>query len=747
MSRPKDQRLFRMPLRNQQDVVLCRQRARKIAALLGAENAEQVRIATAVSEIARNAVEYAHGGTADFHVSLSEGRLSATITDSGPGIPHLAEVLEGRYESPQGLGCGILGAQRLMDAVDIQTSKKGTTVRMQRRLRVPTGTGFTGDLQSVTDALAEMQAKDPLEELAEQNRELARALQETQAGKEEVLRQNEQLGQLTTELRETNRGVLALYDELDSLHRLGHIISAQLDLDSLVRAIIEATTDLCAAEFGVFLYGTKAEKQFRGLAAFGELKELSRRFENARLADLLGEDFVLRDVLRIDDVESDDRKISITIKCGIRSYLVVPVFSKHDALLGLLVFGHRAPNKFSERSERILGAAALQAGVGMENARLYTSVQNASAAKDHFLATLSHELRTPLNPVFIILRELVCDQQISSEVRKDLETVIRNLQLEARLIDDLLDMTRIVQGKIHLQREVVDVHAVVQAAFETCAPVEAGKQIEFCRNLRATRHLVQGDATRLQQVLWNLLNNAIKFTPTGGKVSAITADIPGTDWIRIQVVDTGRGIDEASLNQIFRAFEQGEISARPEFGGLGLGLAISKHIVEAHRGEIFATSDGRDCGATFTVDLPLASPVASLAPSDAGRPTPGVPIATNLRILLVDDHPDTLMVMHKLLSRRGHHVFSAASAADALAIAEKETLDLLISDIGLPDLSGLDLMTRIRKKQALTGIALSGYGAEADRDRSRAAGFSGHLTKPVDIAALEALLGTVKRAR
>jgi CheY-like chemotaxis protein len=284
---------------------------------------------------------------------------------------------------------------------------------------------------------------------------------------------------------------------------------------------------------------------------------------------------------------------------------------------------------------------------------------------------------------------------------------------------------------------------VVLSAIETCLPQNREKQIEFTRSLKAERHYARGDSTRLQQVLWNLLNNAVKFTPEGGRVSLTTENPPDANCIRIRVTDTGRGIEPPMLKRIFYAFEQGD--AVSEFGGLGLGLAISKSIVEAHNGDIFASSDGRNRGATFTLELPLIA-TPSDAPTKAPEPVTNVS-DTRLRILLVDDHADTLSVLKRVLARRGHEVYAAESASKALEIASHQKLDLLISDIGLPDRSGLELMAELSQSRGLRGIALSGYGAEADLERSRAAGFFGHLTKPVEIPALEMLIAEVGGAR
>ena len=744
MSRPTAVpiRLLRMPLREQQDVVTCRQRARKIAQMVGIDSAEQVKIATAVSEITRNAVEYATGGAAEFALDLADPSFIITITDQGPGIAKLDEILAGVYKSPTGLGCGITGARKLMDVMDVTTGANGTVVKLVKRLRGNGAKPVTAaDARRIGEELARGEPSNPLEELATQNRELVRALEELQAQKDALESRTSELGMMTSELAETNRGVLALYDELDSLHRLSRVISAQLDLESLLSAIVQATTELCSAEMGVYLYSPDEEGRFRAAISAGNLQDLGSCLIGARASELFGSEEMPTDVLRVGDLAALEQKIPAAAECALRSYLAVPVYRADARLLGVIAFGHREANKFSERTERILGAIAMQAAVGMENARLFTSLQSASAAKDHFLATLSHELRTPLNPIFLILSELVSDPRLSRDQKEQIEIVQRNLHLEARLIDDLLDMTKIVQGKIHLRSELVDIHQIVLAAIETCVPHNGEKQIEVNSTLKAERHHSRGDSARLQQVLWNLLNNAMKFTPDRGRIALTTENPPNTDCIRIRVTDTGRGIEPPMLKRIFYAFEQGDAGGVSEFGGLGLGLAICKNIVDAHGGEISAWSEGRDHGATFTLDLPLA-PAPTTAPPKAAHAA-FAPTPTRLRILLVDDHADTLSVLKRVLTRRGHEVFAANSAAAALEVASAQEIDLLISDIGLPDRSGLELMAELSRDRGIRGIALSGYGAEGDLERSRAAGFFGHLTKPVEIPALEKLIAEV----
>ena len=266
---------------------------------------------------------------------------------------------------------------------------------------------------------------------------------------------------------------------------------------------------------------------------------------------------------------------------------------------------------------------AVQASIGLENAQLYRSARAASAAKDQFLAILSHELRTPLTPIFAILAAIERYPDLPETIRSDLLVITRNLQLEARLIDDLLDLTRISKGKISLQREITDVHNLIRSVRQLCQVAIDDQQVRFEIQLEAPRYHVLGDAGRLQQVLWNLFSNAIKFTPAGGTIKLRTSVVADTEF-RIRLTDSGRGIASDSIERIFQPFEQGDLSVAPQFGGLGLGLAISKGIVDAHEGQIGAESLGLGRGATFTVTLPLTEPkqIPDAAPSRPESPLP-----------------------------------------------------------------------------------------------------------------------------
>ena len=378
--------------------------------------------------------------------------------------------------------------------------------------------------------------------------------------------------------------------------------------------------------------------------------------------------------------------------------------------------------------------------------RAWAAAEAMNAAKDQFLATLSHELRNPLTPVLAVLSSLESRERLPEGLRGDMTMMRRNIELEARLIDDLLDLTRISRGKLELQRQRVDLRQVLEHAIQTsCGEEIAAGRLNVLTDL-ADDHQLWADAPRLTQVFWNLLNNAVKFTPEGGTISVRSwTDAPG--WLIVEVADTGVGIDTEFLSRIFDAFEQGE-AGRRRLGGLGLGLAISKTLAELHGGSLSAHSEGAGTGASFRVRLPL-TPVPQGAAVPAGEPrSPEDDLPRRLCILLVEDHADTAAAMAELLRELGHEVAVAHSVASALAVAghiqsEGEGIDLVVSDLGLPDGSGLDLMRELSQLYGLKGIALSGYGMEEDLRRSREAGFERHLTKPIDFQSLQAVLREV----
>ena len=366
------------------------------------------------------------------------------------------------------------------------------------------------------------------------------------------------------------------------------------------------------------------------------------------------------------------------------------------------------------------------------------AAEKASKAKDDFLAMLSHELRTPLTPALAAASYLAEHENLLPEFREEVTAIWRNVELEARLIDDLLDITRIARGKIELRREAVDAHRLLRNAVEIAHKDMLEKKVELVLELHATAGYVWADPVRVQQVFWNVLNNAVKFSNEGGRI-AIQSSNEGSKFA-LEISDTGIGIEPEQQERIFEAFEQAELSITRHFGGLGLGLTISKKLLDLHGGTIEVRSRGKNLGATFRVTLDTVS-----APTSVSTPlSPGaVGSDAKLKVLMVDDDADTRRILSRLLSKCGHEVVTADSMQAALKFLENEHFDSLISDIGLPDGNGYDLVREAKKRQPLKGIALSGFGAEEDVRQSIEAGFDYHLTKPVNFQDLRELLGTI----
>ncbi|MDB6140571.1 MAG: hypothetical protein JWO94_3643 [Verrucomicrobiaceae bacterium] len=740
----KVHRLLGVPVRSEHDVVFCRQRARQFAESFGFDLQSQTRVATAVSEIARNAFQYGGGGKADFSFQSSptpSGNVQSfviEIRDEGPGIDHLTTILHGHYRSTTGQGAGILGARRLMDVLDITTSPAGTTVTLKKTLPPSTKQFSPEHLQAVVDRLSTQKPASALEEIQSQNHELLRLMDEVSSRQNEVDRANR-------ELSDTNSGVLALYDELETLHRVALTLATKVELQSLINTLIEATTDLTTAEWGAFFLRDVEDDTWSLYATAGPSCSLLAGLASIHSADYM-DDFNQQGLVKIVDSRElmpEERThfvMALLVATQFQSCLAVPVIDGEEKTVGAFVLGSARAGGFTERSERIVSSIAIQAVVAIEKAKLFESVKAASEAKDRFLAMLSHELRTPLNPVMAIISSLHDDPALPSYLREDLAVVLRNVRMEIRLIDDLLDFHRLIKGKVELNMESVDVHAVVQSVLLICEADLKQKEHHVDLDLFPGRPLISGEAARIQQVLWNVLKNAIKFTPPMGRIIIRTRKGSGT-LLELSVTDNGRGIAPDMLPHIFTAFEQGETTTSSEFGGLGLGLAIARTFVEKHGGSIAAHSDGLGKGATVTLTLPLSTETDDIKHPDSSSAASVSAAMSPRRILLVDDHVDTLRSLDRLLTRRGHHVETADSYASALVLFTSAVFDVVISDLGLPDRTGIDLITAIRKNSAIPAIAMSGYGMEADLFRSREAGFELHLIKPVS---LDSILGAIQ---
>jgi PAS domain S-box-containing protein len=371
------------------------------------------------------------------------------------------------------------------------------------------------------------------------------------------------------------------------------------------------------------------------------------------------------------------------------------------------------------------------------------AAEKANKSKDNFLAALSHELRTPLTPALAAASYLTTNaSKLPSEFADDLKIIKRNVQLQARLIDDLLDLTRITRGKLQIHLEQVDANALVRDAIDITSSAIAAKKLRLCAELGAKEHHILGDSIRLQQVFWNLINNAVKFTAPGGEIAIHTSN-DDRGHFSFEITDNGIGIERERLAVLFKPFEQADSSVTREFGGLGLGLAFSKHLVDLHHGRIETESRGRSFGATFRVTLDALTGGAGDDWTDSASPKHA---SKQLRILLVEDHPDTRHALSRLLTHFGHETSVAGSTKSALEIMASQRFDLVLCDIGLPDGNGYEVISKAKRQGPVKAAAITGFGTDEDVRRSKEAGFDFHLIKPVDLEELQRVLEQVVEA-
>jgi PAS domain S-box-containing protein len=552
--------------------------------------------------------------------------------------------------------------------------------------------------------------------------------------------------------------------EAEALNRIGRQLAAELDLTRLVQAVTDTGRELVGAAFGAFFYNATDEQ---GELA-GTPREVFERFPLPRNTAIFEPTFRGEGVVRIDDVRADPRYGANPPYHGtppghlpVRSYLAVPVVLRSGEVLGGLFFGHPEPGCFTERHERMLGALAAQAAIAMDNARLYRAAEearraaeDANRAKDEFLAMLSHELRTPLTSILgwaRVLRTAGLDPALTG---RGLEVIERNATAQAQLIEDLLDVSRIIVGKLELDtRPIGDLGPIVTSVVESFQPAASAKKVELTAFVDAIVGPVAGDDKRLQQVIWNLLSNALKFTPAGGRVTV--ACRPCEQEAEIAVSDTGKGIPSAFLSRLFDRFTQADSATTRAQGGLGLGLAIVRHLVQLHGGTVRAESAGEGQGATFTVRLPLAGIVPSALPLPAGRrrsdAADRLGEAEHLRVLLVEDDADTRRLLTMTLRAAGATVEAASTVDAAVAAASRARPDVVVCDIGLPGEDGYALIGRLQARRAagvrpIPAIALTAYASIEDRRRALAAGFDLHLAKPIDPGAfVDAVMDLARR--
>jgi signal transduction histidine kinase/CheY-like chemotaxis protein len=581
----------------------------------------------------------------------------------------------------------------------------------------------------------------------------------------------------TQEQLEEEARVMAL------LNATGKALASKLDLPSLLQAVTDAGTALSGAQFGAFFPNPACAKleallprALSGSSAVGwaEIKDPGT-------VPLFEPTFRGGPPLRSDDVQEDARSGVLNREAAggpaVRSYLAVPILSRGGEVLGGLFFGHSLAGEFDARTERIIVGVASQAAISIDNARLYEAAQRASlerqsllesersaraaaerlsALKDEFLANLSHELRTPLNAIVGWSEMLQHGRLSQAEMDKGLATIERNARVQTQLVEDLLDMSRILSGKVRLEVQSLEPISFIEAAVDTLRPAAHAKDIRIEMLVDSAVGAVSGDRNRLQQVMWNLLSNAIKFTPKGGRVRVSLQQV--SSQVEIRVADTGIGISSDFLPYVFDRFRQASAGSTRRHGGLGLGLSIVRHLVELHGGVVRAESPGPDRGSSFLVRLPVAAlrwraPEqgldSSASPSVASVPTAreGVNLS-GVKVLVVEDDADSRDLLQGVLAHCAATVRTAASAAEGLALVNQEPPDVLVSDIGMPDVDGFEFLRRVRaldtpQGRRIPAIALTAYARSEDRTRALRAGFLAHMAKPVQPSELVATVASV----
>jgi PAS domain S-box-containing protein len=581
---------------------------------------------------------------------------------------------------------------------------------------------------------------------------------------------------------------------LETLNRVGRAVASQLELDRVVQIVTDAATELSGAEFGAFFYNvTKDDQESYWLYSLsGAPREAFAKFPMPRLTPVFGPTFRGEGIVRSDDIRTDPRYGQNPPYSGmppghlpVCSYLAVPVTSSSGRVIGGLFFGHSQPAMFSARAERLVAGISSQAAIAIDNARLFQTLRDRegqleqlatereqflqsermarsdaerlSQLKDEFLATLSHELRTPLNAMLgwtALLRQRDMSRQ---DMDRGLETIDRNVRAQTQIVNDLLDMSRIISGKIHLEVQTLHLHEVINSAIDAVRPSADAKRIRIQTMLDTRIGLVRGDPNRLQQVLWNILSNSVKFTPNGGRVQVVLERV--NSHVEIVVEDTGIGIRSEFLPYVFDRFRQADPSTTRRYGGLGLGLSIVKTLVELHGGSVRVKSAGENQGSTFVIALP----VSHVQTESAERALHRAPVADSLEaielprlddvsVLIVDDEPDGRALTARILEGRGAKVRCVTSATEALELLQQESFSILLSDIGMPDIDGYELMRRVRQLDAtrampLPAIAVTAYARPEDRQRSLLAGYQMHLAKPIEARELIAAIASLMQLR
>jgi len=543
---------------------------------------------------------------------------------------------------------------------------------------------------------------------------------------------------------------------LTSLQNLSLKLSATLTLEETLDAIVEAAMVICRADRAAISYINESG-ELRLLKQRGLSEEYVRERQLTRLDPTLSGMMTTRLPLIIEDVDefaNTSPNYPVWKKEGIASIVTLPLVSEGN-VFGVIGAGSLSVRRYSKTETDAMAILATQAGAAVINARLLDQLREANKAKDEFFSTLSHELRTPLTPILGWTHLLKPFAGHDPVLAQGIDTIERNAKQLSELIKDLLDLTRIISNKIELEREPTDLAALVKTAVAQMLPQAESRGISVEISLPDEPIISALDPMRVQQIISNLLGNAVKFTPEGGRASVVLKRDGGGPGVPagvvIEVIDTGMGIRPEFLPFIFERFTQAHEGIDRRFGGLGLGLAITRAIVELHGGRIIAHSDGPGLGSRFTVKLPITTSRSMDDEEDYSEPDADELEIHDLRlrVLVIEDSLDTLDMLKLWLSTVGCEVLIAADAREGVRLAtEQPPPDLIISDIGMPEVDGYELMRTLRKTpgvEHVPAIALTGYAREEDRELAIAAGYNAHISKPANMARLLHLIKKVAR--
>jgi PAS domain S-box-containing protein len=550
------------------------------------------------------------------------------------------------------------------------------------------------------------------------------------------------------------------------LSEFGVRISSTLERDTIAQKVIDIATELTSAQCGAFFYSVidpQRGESYMLQSLSGASKEEFAKFPPPRDGEMLGSALRAEKTIRLSDVTEDavfgknsPFHAVLADPLPIRSYMAVPVKAASGEVLGGLFFGHAQAGVFTPQHEQLANGIAAWATIALENAQLYLSVREADRIKDEFLAVLSHELRTPLAAILgyarLLRGGLIKDEKIDHAH----EVVERNAVALNQIVDDVLDISRIVSGKVRLDVQPVELPVVVHNAVATVQPAADSKAVRLQTIIDPRVGPVSGDPGRLQQVVWNLLSNAVKFTPKNGRVQVCLERV--NSHIEIVVSDSGIGIRPDFLPFVFERFRQADSSLTRKTGGLGLGLSIVKNIVEMHGGTVQAESQGEGQGATFRVRLPLMIVQTETTPrpqrehprAETMRRLKTLTDLSGIRVLAIDDEADSLKLLSTVLESAGAEVATMRSAQNALDKMEQIHPDVLVVDLGMPEMDGFEFIRHLRgSSQAnicdIPAAALTAFARSEDRTKALQSGFEIHLAKPVDPGELAASVATLAR--